>query len=174
MIGNKWKKKMKKTLSVLAAFGFILIMSGMAMAAGTASGTMTVSATLGEACSVSNATMTFPAFSPFSGVDVVADTAGTLMINCTAGTTAPLIWSDTPRLLVGPGAATIAFTLGQTVATALTNALPLISTGEAIAAPFAATGLAQAVPLHGLIRAADYVGKAPGVYSAAIIVNVSY
>jgi len=166
---------MKKTLlSVLAATGFVLGMSGMAMAAGTASGTMTVTATLSEACSVSNATMIFTPFSPFLGSDVVTDTAGTLMINCTAGTTAPLIWSDTPRSLVGPAAATIAFSLGQTEATALTNALPLISTGEAIAAPWVADGSAHAVPLHGLIKAADYVGKAPGVYSAAIIVNVSY
>lgn len=165
---------MKKRLSVLATFGFILSMSGMAMAAGNASGIMTVTATLSEACSVSNSTMTFPAFTPFSNTDVVADTAGTLMINCTAGTTAPLIWSDTPRVLVGPAAATINFTLGQTVATALTNALPIITTGEAIAAPFAATGVPQAVPLHGLIRAADYLGKAPGVYTAAITVNVSY
>lgn len=165
---------MKKTLSILAAFGFILSMSGMAMAAGTASGIMTATATLSEACSVSNATMTFPPFSPFLGSDVVADTAGTLMVNCTAGTTAPLIWSDTPRSLVGPAAATIAISLGQTAATALTDALPKISSGQAIAAPWVADGSAHAVPLHGLIKAADYVGKAPGVYSAAINVHVSY
>lgn len=165
---------MNKILTILAALGAALSMSNAAMA-GTASGTMTVSATVSEACSVSASTMVFPAISPFSETDVVADTAGSLLIACTALTT-PLIWSDSPRVLTGPGAGVdeIPFSLGQTPATALTDALPIIATGEAIAAPFVADGTEQPVPLHGLIKAADYAGKVPGLYSAVITINVNY
>lgn len=159
------------TLAVIAAaFG----MSNAAVAA-TVSGTMTVSATVGEACSVSAATMIFPPISPFATTDVVADTAGSLLIACTALTT-PLIWSDSPRILTGPGAGIIEipFNLGQTPATALTDALPVIVAGEAIAAPFVANGVEQSVPLNGLIKAADYAGKDPGLYTATITINVNY
>ena len=119
--------------------------------------------------------MVFPAISPFAVTDVVADTAGSLLIACTALTT-PLIWSDSPRVLTGPGAGVveIPFSLGQTPATALTNALPVIVAGEAIAAPFVANGTEQSVALHGLIKAADYAGKAPGLYTASITINVNY
>jgi len=165
---------MNKKLTILALLGAALSMSNAAVAQ-TASGTMTVSATVAEACSVSASTMTFPAISSFSDTDVVADTAGSLLIACNSGTT-PLIWSDSTRVLSGPGAGvdTIPFSLGQTSATALTDALPIISTGEAIAAPFVADGTEQAVPLHGLIKAADYAGKAPGLYSTSITINVEY
>lgn len=159
-------------LTLLAALGVAWSMSNAVMA-GTASGTMTVSATVGEACSVSAATMIFPAISTFSDTDIVADTAGSLLIACTAGTT-PLIWSDSPRVLTGPDINGISFSLGQTPATALTDALPKISTGEAIAAPFVADGTEQSVPLNGLIRAADYTGKDPGLYTASITINVNY
>jgi hypothetical protein len=165
---------MNKKLAILAVFGVAFGMSNTAMAA-TESGTMTVSATVGEACSVSAATMTFPPISTFAVTDVVADTAGSLLIACTALTT-PLIWLDSPRILTGPGAGIVAipFRLGQTPATALTDALPIIAAGEAIAAPFVADGTEQAVPLHGLIKAADYAGLAPGLYTASITINVNY
>lgn len=165
---------MNKKLTILMLFGVALSTSNAAMA-DTASGTMTVSATVAEGCSVSAATMTFPPISHFSDADVVADTAGSLLIACTAGTT-PLIWSDSTRTLSGPGAGVeiIPFSLGQTPAAALTDALPIISTGEAIAAPFVADGTEQAVPLHGLIKAADFAGKPPGVYTASITINVNY
>lgn len=165
---------MNKKLAILAAIGVALSMSNVAMAA-TASGTMTVSATVGEACSVSAATLTFPEISAFAVSNIVGDTAGSLLIACTALTT-PLIWSDSPRVMTGPGAGVveIPFSLGQTTATALTDALPIIVAGEAIAAPFVADGTEQSVPLHGLIEAADYAGKAPGVYTALITINVNY
>jgi hypothetical protein len=165
---------MNSKLTTLAVIAAALSMNNTAMAT-TATGTMTVSATMGEACSVSSATMTFPPISPFATDNIVADTAGSLLIACTALTT-PLIWSDSPRVLTGPGAgiAEIPFSLGQTTATALTDALPIISTGQAIAAPFVANGTEQSVALHGLIKAADYSGKAPGLYTASITMNVNY
>ncbi|WP_171901027.1 spore coat protein U domain-containing protein [Glaciecola punicea] len=157
----------------MAACGVALSMANMAMA-DTSPGTMTVTATIGQACSVSSATMVFPSFSPFSTQDLVADTAGSLKITCTAGTT-PLIWSDSPRLLKGPGAGTveIPFSLGQTPATALTNALPTALPGEAIAS-FVADGTERPVQLNGLIKAADHESKDPGIYKAVIIINVEY
>jgi len=165
---------MNKKLTTLALIGVALSMSNAVMAV-TVSGTMTVSATVGAGCTVSAATMVFPAISSFADTDVVADTAGSLLIACTTGTT-PLIWSESPRVLTGPdaGLVEIPFSLGQTTATALTNALPIIVAGEAIAAPFVADGTEQAVPLHGLIKAADYLGKAPGLYTATITINVNY
>ncbi|MFT5604927.1 MAG: hypothetical protein ACI9G5_001892 [Paracoccaceae bacterium] len=166
------RRAMNKKLTTLAVVGVALSMSSTAMAA-TGPGTMTISATLAEACSVSSARMTFPPISRFSDTDIVADLAGTLLIMCTSST-APKIWSDSPRVLIGPGAAEIPFSLGQTTATVLTDALPKISTGQAIAAPFVANGTEQAVALHGLIKAADYTGKAGGLYTASITMNVNY
>lgn len=165
---------MNKKLTILALLAAALSMSNAAMAQ-TSSGTMTVSATVDAGCSVSAATMVFPAISSFAVSDVVADTAGSLLIACTTGTT-PLLWSDSPRVLTGPGAGVpeIPFSLGQTTATALTDALPIVAAGEAIAAPFVADGTEQSVPLHGLIKAADYVGKDPGLYSTSITINVEY
>jgi hypothetical protein len=166
---------MNKKLTILAVLGVTLSMSSAAMAVTTVSNTMTVSATVTGGCTVSAAAMTFPAISAFADTDVIADTSESLMIACSAGTT-PLLWSDTDRVLAGPGVGGIVeipFSLGQTTATALTNALPVL-TGEAIAADFVANGTAQAVPLHGLIKAADYLGKEPGVYSASIAINVNY
>jgi spore coat protein U-like protein len=166
------RKAASKKLATLAVSGVALSMSGAAMAA-TGPGTMTVSLTLTEACSVSSAAMTFPAISRFADTDIVADSAGTLRIACTAST-APQIWSDSARVLTGPGAAEIPFSLGQTTAAALTNALPVISTGQAIAAPFLGNGTEQSVALHGLIKAGEYTGKAPGLYTASITMNVNY
>ena len=163
---------MNNKLKILAVIAVAFSISHAAMAA-TVSGTMTVSATVGTGCTVSAATMTFPAISSFASTDIVADTAGSLLIACTAGTT-PLIWSDSPRILTGLGDAEIPFSLGQTTATVATNALPIIAAGEAIAAPFVADGKEWEVPLHGLIKAADYLGKAPGVYTGSITINVSY
>jgi spore coat protein U-like protein len=164
-------RAVSKKLATLVVIGVALSISNMAMAS-AGSGTMIVSATLTEACSVSSASMTFPTISRFADTDIVADSSGSLMIGCTAGTT-PLIWSDANRVLTN-GASTIAFTLGQTPATALTDALPKIVAGQAIAAPFVANGIAQSVPLHGLIKAADYTGKAAGLYTASITINVNY
>jgi hypothetical protein len=166
------ERKMNKTLSVLAAFGLVLGMSGMAMAAGTASGTMATSATLENACTVSAATMTFPGFAALSSTaDQTADTAGTLLVACTTGTT-PMIWSDSSRVLTGPGG-TIAFNLDQ-AAGAVTNALPVTTGAAEGITGYTSTGAPIAVPLHGRITAANFGGKAAGTYTADIVVSVNY
>ncbi|MFQ3200899.1 MAG: hypothetical protein ACI9SK_001629 [Zhongshania sp.] len=169
---NVMRRAVNKKLTTLTIVGVALGISNVAMAT-TGPGTMTVSATLSEACSLSSATMIFPPISRFADTDIAADSAGTLLITCSASIT-PLIWSDSTRVLNGPGAAEIPFSLGQTTATALTDALPTISTGQAIAAPFVANGTEQSVALHGLIKAADYIGKASGLYTTSIKMNVDY
>jgi spore coat protein U-like protein len=162
---------MKKTLSVLAAFGFILGMSGMAMAA-TTSGTMATSATLENGCTVSAATMTFPVIAALgSTVDQTADTDGSLLIACTTGAV-PMIWSDSIRVLTGTGG-TIAFNLDQ-AAGAVTNALPITTGAAEGITGYISTGAPIAVPLHGRITAADFGGKAAGTYTANITVSVNY
>jgi len=164
---------MKKTLSVLAAFGIVLSMSGMAMAASPATGTMTTSATLENACTVSAATMTFPTFAALSSTaDQTADTAGSLMIACTTGST-PTIWSDTVRNLVGTDSSTIAFNLSQTISAAADD-LPIISSGAEAMTGYTATGAPIAVPLYGKILATNFGGQAAGDYTASIIVSVDY
>ena len=163
---------MKKTLSVLAAFGFVLGMSGMAMAAGTATGVMTTTATLQDSCTVSAATMTFPGFAALSSTaDQTADTAGSLLIACTTGTT-PTIWSDSTRELSGAGG-TIAFNLSQTAGAAADNLPTVTGSAESIVG-YTSTGAEIAVPLYGKILATNFGGKAAGAYTADITVSVNY
>jgi hypothetical protein len=162
---------MKKTLSVLAAFGFVLGMSGMAMAA-TATGAMTTTATLEDSCTVSAATMTFPGFAALSSTsDQTTDTDGSLLVACTTGTT-PTIWSDTVRELSGAGG-TIAFNLSQTAGAAADN-LPIITGSAESITGYTATGAPIAVPLYGKILASNFGGKAAGEYTANITVSVNY
>lgn len=162
---------MKKTLLVLAAFGLVLGMSGMAMAA-TASGTMTTEATLQDACTVSAATMTFPGFAALASTAAqTTDTDGSLLVACTTGTS-PKIWSDTARTLTGSGG-TIAFNLSQTAGAAADN-LPITALASEAIASYTADGTPIAVPLYGRILAANFGGKAAGAYSANITVKVEY
>lgn len=162
---------MKKTLSILAAFGLVLGMSGMAMAA-TASGTMATSATLENACTVSAATMTFPGFAALASTAAqTADTAGSLLVACTTGAV-PMIWSDTARTLSGAGG-TIAFNLSQTAGASADN-LPISAIAAESMAGYTPDGSAIAVPLYGRILAANFGGKAAGIYSADITVKVDY
>lgn len=163
---------MKKTLSVLAAFGLILGASGMAMAAGTASGSMTTTATLEDSCTVSAASMTFPGFAALSSTaDQTANTDGSLLVACTTGAV-PMIWSDSTRVLTGPGG-TIAFNLDQ-AAGAVTNALPITTGAAEGITGYVSSGAPISVPLYGRITAADFGGKQAGQYTANIVVSVNY
>jgi hypothetical protein len=165
------RKAMSKKLTTLGLIGVALSMSGAAMAVGqVASGMMTITATMTSGCSLTGATMTFAAISPFATADLLADTGQSLKVTCT-GVAAPGIGSGSARVLTGPEGETIAFGLGQVAGT---YALPVIATGEAIVAPFASNGIAQVVTLHGKILAADYLGKPAGAYTASIKLDVNY
>jgi spore coat protein U-like protein len=163
---------MKKTLSVLAAFGFILGMSGMAMAAGTATGAMTTTATLEDSCTVSAAAMTFPGFAALlSTADQTADTAGSLLVACTTGI-APTVWSDTARILTS-GVNTVAFNLSQTSGAAADD-LPTASLSAELITGYTSTGAPIDVPLYGKILATNFGGKPAGAYTTNITVSVNY
>jgi hypothetical protein len=163
---------MKKTLSVLAALGLVLSMSGMAMAAGTASGEMTTRALLVNSCTVSAATMTFGDIAGLvSTGDQTTDTAGSLMVACTTGVV-PYIWSNTGRVLTGPGG-TIAFKLSQTSGAA-DNQLPIKAVTRESIRGYTSDGTMIAVPLYGSILATNFGGKPAGTYTANILVNIEY
>lgn len=161
---------MKKTLLVLAAFGLGLGMSSMAMAA-TESGTMTTTATLVNACTVSDASMAFGSFAALVGTGDKIATSVNLKVACTTDTV-PVIWSDTARTL-SSGGNSFDFNLSQT-AGAETDSLAATLEGETIALPWTADGIANAVNLYGRIPAINFGSMPMGAYTADIIVKVDY
>lgn len=163
---------MRKLTALLAA-GLVLGASGMAMATTTVSGTMSTSATLTNACIVSDASMTFPDTSALlSTAPQTADTASTLTVACTTGTT-PKIWSDTARTL-SDGTNTFAFNLSQSSGAA-SDDLPVTSVGaEVIGASYTADGSAKTVHLYGKILAVNFGNKPANIYTASITVKVDY
>lgn len=168
----------KALLSALLAAG--MVMGSTGVSALTASGTMTVSATLTSACSVSDSALDFGNIAALDvTADVTADTGTTLQIACTTGTTNPVIYSvpgTSPRTLTGSGTAlgsSMAFNLSQTAGAAADN-LPPTSVGETIGSGWTADGSAKAVTIYGRIPTASFVGKLVGPYSTTIVINVEY
>ena len=162
---------MNKALSVLATIALVFGMSGLAAAAGTATSTMTASATLEHSCIVSAATMAFTnSAALLSTADQTADTGTTLKVACTTGTS-PTIWSDTPRILVN-GPDSFAFNLSQ-VSGAAVDDLPTAAPGQSISG-YIADGTEKVVLLYGKITALNF-GNMPGkLYAANISVSVNY
>jgi hypothetical protein len=162
---------MQKTLSVLAAIWLVLGMSELAAAAGTATSTMTASATLENACTVSDAALAFTnSAALLSTADQTADTGTTLKVACTTGTS-PTIWSDTPRILVN-GPDSFSFNLSQ-VSGAANNDLPTTAPGQSISG-YIANGSEKVVLLYGKIMASNFGNKPGKFYAANIIVSVNY
>lgn len=162
----------KALLGALLAAG--MVMGSASVSALTATGTMTVTATLTSACSVSNSALDFGAISALDvTADVTNDTAGSLSIACTTGTTTPVIYSTTTRTMTDGGTGTIPFFLSQTSGAA-SNDLPLTNAGQAIATPWTANGAAQVVPIYGRIPTASFAGQPVGSYSATIVISVDY
>jgi spore coat protein U-like protein len=160
-----------RKLTVILAAGLVFGASGMAMAT-TGEGTMAVTATLTNSCSVSSATMGFGSFAALlSTGDRTADTGVTLNIACTTGTS-PLIWSDTARTLSN-GTDSFAFNLSQSSGAAADD-LPLLSTTAEAIPSFTADGSSKLVTLYGMIPAANFSNKPVGVYTANIQVKVEY
>jgi len=161
---------MNKVLSVLAAIGLVLGMSGLA-ASGTATSTMTASATLENACTVSDATMAFTnSAALLNTADQTADTGTTLKVACTTGTS-PTIWSDTPRILVN-GPDSFPFNLSQ-VSGAANNDLPTTAPGQSISG-YIADGSEKVVLLYGKITALNFGNKPGKLYAANISVSINY
>jgi spore coat protein U-like protein len=162
---------MKKTLAVLAAIWLVLGMSGIAAVAETATANLTVSVTLVNACTVSEATMDFTNTAALlSTGDQIADTGATLRIACTTGSS-PTIWSSSPRFLVS-GPNSIPFNLSQESGAALDD-LPTAAPGDAISG-YIADGTEKVVPLFGKILALNFGDEPASVYTANITVSVNY
>jgi spore coat protein U-like protein len=162
---------MQKTLSVLAATGFFFGMSRMAAVAGTATANLTVSVTLENSCTVSEAAMDFTNTAALlSSGDQIADTGTTLKVACTTGSS-PTIWSSSPRFLVS-GPNSIPFNLSQESGAALDD-LPTAAPGEAISG-YIADGTEKVVPLFSKILALNFGDEPASMYTANITVSVNY
>jgi hypothetical protein len=165
---------MNKKLTTLLVIGAALSMSNTAMAVGSDSGTMTVSADVATGCTVSDATMDFGQINFLLGADIVASTAGSLKIACNG--ISPTIKTSSPRILKNLNGDEIPFKLGTSPTAALTDTLPKDPTAGVAIAPAVVPldGVEHAFDLFGLIPAAAYAGKPAGIYKADITVVVGY
>lgn len=155
----------------LVVFGMVMGSANIAVAA-TATGTMTVNATLTSGCTVSASTLNFAsAVALTSSPDVTADTGTSLKVACTAGTT-PQIWSDTPRAL-SDGTNTFAFNLSQTSGAAADD-LPTTSLAAETISGFTADGAEHTVTIYGKILASNFGSKPAGSYTKAVTLSVNY
>lgn len=158
-----------------------LLAVGMAMgstsvyAAGT-TGDMTTTAAITSSCSVSASTLDFGSIAALNTTaDVTGDTAGSLTVACTTGTTTPKIYSATTRTMLesGAGTATLAFNLSQTAGAAADN-LPVTALASEAMTGYTADGSAIIVPIYGRIPTASFAGKPIGSYTATIVISVDY
>lgn len=162
----------KALLGALMAAG--MAMGSAGVSALTATGNMTVTATLTSACSVSDSALDFGPIAALDvTADVTADTGVTLQIACTTGTTAPVIYSTSTRTMTDGSSGTLPFYLSQT-AGAATNDLPTTATGETIGSSWTADGSAQVVTIYGRIPTSSFAGQPVGSYTATIIISVDY
>jgi hypothetical protein len=162
-----------RKLTVILAAGLVFGASGMAMAA-TNEAAMTVTATLTNACIVSEASMNFGDFAALVGTgDKTANTGTTLTVACTTGTS-PTIWSDSTRTLVPNGAGpSIPFSLSQTAGAAI-NDLPIESGTPEPISGYSADGTLKTVMLYGRILETNFRNKPADTYTASIQVKVDY
>nr|WP_305906966.1 spore coat protein U domain-containing protein [Methylomarinum sp. Ch1-1]MDP4519681.1 spore coat protein U domain-containing protein [Methylomarinum sp. Ch1-1] len=117
----------KALLSALLAAG--MVMGSTGVSALTATGDMTVSATLTSACSVSASTLDFGSIAALNvTADVTGDTGSTLEIACTTGTTTPVIYSTSTRTMTDGGLGSLAFFLAKRLGLLLmTCPIPLLA-----------------------------------------------
>jgi hypothetical protein len=164
----------KALLSALLFSG--LVMGSTGVYAATATGDMTTTAAITSSCSVSASTLDFGSIAALdTTADVTGDTAGSLSVACTTGTTTPKIYSDTARTMLesGAGTATLTFNLSQTTGAASDN-LPATALASEAMTGYTANGSAIIVPIYGRIPTASFTGKPVGSYTATIVISVDY
>lgn len=164
----------KSLLGALVAAG--LTMASTGVYAATSSGNSTVTATVTNTCSVSASTLSFGSIAALNTTaDVTGDTAGSLSVACTTGTTTPKIYSTTARTMSNGATtpSTLAFNLSQT-AGAATNDLPATAIAAVAMTGYTANGAAIVVPIYGRIPSASFAGKPAGSYTATIVISVDY
>ena len=159
---------MKKILLILAAFGLILGMSGIAMATDETAN-LTVDATVTADCNMSvTKNLVFGSFSVLDGI--THDETATVSIACTNDTTAK-IWSATTRELTCTGT-TLIFGLYEDAAH--TNSL---STNGSAAKTIdvTGTGSAQDKTIYGRVPSIGNTGvKAGACTQGTMVLTVTY
>jgi len=169
------------TINKFAAAFAAALLSVSAFATDSGSGTMGVTASIGEECSVGNtATLDFGALSMLNnGAPSSAASAsvggGTFDAICTAGTTTPKLkfssanTSGTDFRLVGADGTTyIVYTLAESGGTAIAYETPASFTG------FSADGSTKNLAITGSIDASEKSGKAKQAYSDTITITSTY
>jgi spore coat protein U-like protein len=143
-----------------------------AAAAATVSSTMTVDATLVNACEVSPTSAihfgSFPAL--LSSTDKTADSGSTFQVACSSGAV-PKIYTLSTRTLVS-GANSFPFNLSLTSGAAADD---LPATGVTGVDPgMAKDGAFHDVTIYASIAAANYSTKPAGAYTRAVTLSVDY
>jgi spore coat protein U-like protein len=159
----------KQKLSLLAAAAAAMTMSGVAGAAGTATGTLTVNATMTSACTVSEApTISFVFGAQDAGA--TANSASTFQVACSSDLT-PTIYASGTRAMTN-GANAMPFNLSLTTGAAADD-LPTTSPGSALT--MVQDGTLKDVPLYASVAASTFRGLEGGSYTVTgISVIVSY
>ena len=141
------------------------------VAAATASGTLTVDATLTAACEVSpSSAIDFGSFNALASTgNVDADSGSTFQVACTTGL-APKIYASASRSMSN-GTDSLAFNLSRTAGGA--DDLASTSLG-AQAITITQDGTMQDVTLHGRVLASNFASLSPGAYTGTVTVSVDY
>jgi spore coat protein U-like protein len=165
------KFKSKSLVRALVAAGLVSIAS-MAIAAGTASSTVTVDATLVSACEVSTtAAIHFGNITNLlSAGDNVADSGSSFQVACSSDV-APLVSAAASRIMVN-GTNNLPFNLSLTSG-AIADDFPPTATGLAMTKD----GTLQTVTLYAKVLAANFTGAnnlPGGSYSKTMTVAVAY
>lgn len=164
---------MKMQLKLLAA---LLLLGTSAAHAATATGNLSVTATVSGTCTLTTAPVAFGAYDPASGTD---DTAtGTVTVTCTNGTTYTVSLDaganestpgdfTTRRMIAGAGEF-LPYQLYQESG----HTTVWGDTGGNILTGQTGNGTAQALSVYGVITAGQYVP--PGSYTDTVLVTVTY
>jgi len=145
-----------KSLVVALAASGLVSFGGVAVAAGSVSSTLTVSANLVSACEVS----------PTASISF--GNINNLQTTCSSDVAAPMISSISTRTM-GNGVDTVPFNLSLT-AGAVADDFPLTATGLVIVQD----GALKTVPLFAKVAAASYFGKSGGAYTVPLTIVIGY
>ncbi len=157
-----------KTILLLASVSGLLSLDAFA---GQATGTLAVSATVVNACSVSSgAAVAFGNYDPAANADTTA--SGTFTMQCTNGTNTAILLGQGAN--AATGSPTRQMASGNTT---LNYQLYTTSGGSTVwdgvtGVPQAANGTAQAITVYGKIPRGQAV--AAGTYADTVIITLSY
>ncbi len=147
---------MKKLLTITAAAA-IVAMAGSAMAA---TGTLAVSATIANACSVTGGTLSFGALNTLTA-PLVSGTSAGVTVTCTK--------SDPYTVVVNTGVNN-AGTQANLKNTSNTDVIPYSLTVPAVTP---GTGAAQTIAITGTIAAGTYFTASAGTYNDTVTITVT-